>query len=118
MSTLQESSTEKSTPPSPEKENPWAHYSDALSMNEEQRVDDKKKALQHAIGVYDQLRYNDRINKLNGMRNKEIALLCAEEALEDNKGRSIAAEHGADKLGEVVWEHFNEKNLWTFPGRD
>jgi hypothetical protein len=117
MSTSKVSSPEPSASSSPKKENPWSNV-DSLSMNEEQKKFDKGAALYHAMEIYDELRWNDRTHNLNGMRNKEIAQLCAEDALDNNKGRSIAAVYGADQLGEMVWEHFNEKNWWTWPGRD
>lgn len=75
------------------------------------------------MGVDDELRFNDCWNMLSRMRNKEVALLCADQALENMKGRSIAAVHGADKLGEIVWEYLNRNEVlgasWprlTLPG--
>ena len=95
--------TPKRNPP----ESAWLNV-DPLNMDHEQQKADKEAAIKHSIDLY----HEQNSKSLKGMKNPQIAYLCAEDAFEKNKGRSIVATQGIQVLADIIWQHFNDNGIW------
>ena len=99
-------------------DNPWAvHQWPARGFTDEQKKADVEAGYLYARNIYDDLRLRGEIENINNEPRKDLASLCAEEALSHGYGRSIAALEGPRKWLDMVFEHFNERNWWGWKDR-